>query len=103
MSNQKNTELELKEDPRYKQCNREALWGLALGVANLVWWFAWGYGLGNKPPEEYTYILGFPSWFFMSCIAGAILFSLLAIAVVTFFFKDMPLEADEKYREQKEN
>ena len=38
------------EDPRYKQCNREALMGLGLGIANFIWWFVWGYGLGSRPP-----------------------------------------------------
>lgn len=80
------------EDPRYKQCNKEALMGIGLGIANLVWWFVWGYGLGSKPPEEYTYVMGLPMWFFMSCVVGAILFSVLAIIMVTKFFKDMPLD-----------
>ncbi len=79
------------EDPRYKQCNKEALLGLGLGILNLIWWFVWGYGLGSKPPEEYTYVLGFPLWFFMSCVLGAILFTILAIVIVTKYFKDMPL------------
>jgi uncharacterized membrane protein YhdT len=79
------------EDPRFKQCNREALMGLGLGILNLVWWFGWGYGLGSKSPETYTYVLGFPLWFFMSSIVGAILFTLLAVVMVKKFFVDMPL------------
>lgn len=79
------------EDPRYKQCNKEALMGLGLGVLNMIWWFVWGYGLGSGPPSEYTYILGFPAWFFMSCIVGAVLFTALAIIMVKKFFKDVPL------------
>ena len=79
------------EDPRYRQCNREAVLGLGLGLLNLIWWFAWGYGLGLRSPEEYTYILGFPAWFFMSCIAGAVLFSVLAVVMVSKFYKEMPL------------
>ena len=80
------------EDPRYKQCNKEALMGLGLGIMNLIWWFVFGYGLGSKPPEEYTYILGLPTWFFMSCVVGGILFTVLAIIMVNKFFKDMSLE-----------
>lgn len=79
------------EDPRYKQCNKEALLGLGLGILNLVWWFVWGYGLGSKPPEEYTYVLGLPLWFFMSCVVGAVLFTVLAVIMVIKYFKDMPL------------
>ncbi|MDW7650654.1 MAG: YhdT family protein [Bacillota bacterium] len=79
------------EDPRYRQCNREALLGLGLGLANFIWWFVWGYGLGSGPPEEYIYVMGFPLWFFMSCIVGAVLFSVLAIVMVRKYFVDMPL------------
>lgn len=104
MSSKYNKE-EFIEDPRYKQCNKEALIGLALGILNLIWWFGWGYGLGSKPVSEYTYILGFPSWFFMSCIVGSILFSVLTVIMVNKLFKNMSLEAltdeeIEKYREE---
>ena len=91
MRKEKLAEDDFVEDPRYKQCNKEALLGLGLGLLNLVWWFAWGYGLGLKPPEEYTCVLGFPLWFFISCIAGALLFTVLAVIMVKKFFHDMPL------------
>lgn len=92
------------EDPRYKQCNKEALLGLGLGMINLIWWFAWGYGLGSAPPEKYTYFLGFPLWFFMSCIVGAALFTALAVIMVKFFYKNMPLDklTEEEAREIEE-
>ena len=80
------------EDPRFKQCNKEALMGVGLGILNLIWWFVFGYGMGSKSPEEYTYILGLPTWFFMSCVVGGILFTVLAIVMVTRYFKDMSLE-----------
>lgn len=80
------------EDPRYKQCNKEALYGVGIGILNLIWWYAFGYGLGDKPVEEYTYILGFPSWSFISCIVGAIVFTMLTFFVVDKKFKNIPLE-----------
>lgn len=103
----KNDKYEIIEDPRYKQCNKEALMGLCLGILNLIWWFAWGYGLGNKPVSEYTYTFGLPTWFFMSCIVGSILFSILTIVMINKFFKHMSLEAlseeeIEKYRKEYE-
>lgn len=79
------------EDPRYKQCNREALYGILLGLLNLIWWYALGYGLGDRPVEEYTYILGFPSWFFYSCVLGSIVFIALTFIMVDKGFKHMPL------------
>ena len=47
---------EFEEDPRYKQCNKEAIMGLVLGIVNLIWWFGFGYGLGSKPLSEYIYV-----------------------------------------------
>ena len=95
----------IEEDPRYKQCNREALMGLGLGILNLIWWFGWGYGLGSVPLYEYNYILGFPAWFFMSCVVGAIIFSILTILMINYLFKDMSLdgltsEEVEKYKKE---
>lgn len=83
---------EFIEDPRYKQCNREAIYGVVLGLLNLAWWYIFGYGLGSQPVEEYTYILGFPAWFFMSSLVGAIIFTILTFVMVNRLFKDMPLD-----------
>lgn len=80
------------EDPRYKQCNKEAIYAIILGLLNVIWWFAWGYGPGSKPVEEYTYIMGMPTWFFMSCVVGAILFTILTFIMVDKLFKNMSLE-----------
>jgi len=91
MENEKKVTEGFIEDPRYKQCNKEAMMGMGLGILNLIWWFVFGYGLGSKPPEEYTYIMGLPTWFFMSCVVGGVLFTVLAVIMVTKFFKDMPL------------
>lgn len=96
---------EFTEDPRFKQCNKEAFMGLSLGILNLIWWFGWGYGLGSKPISEYAYIMGLPTWFFMSCIVGGILFSVLTVIMINKFFKDMPLEGlteeeVEKYKKE---
>ncbi|SHE88655.1 Uncharacterized membrane protein YhdT [Tissierella praeacuta DSM 18095] len=97
-------EEKFMEDPRYKQCNKEAMYGIILGIANLIWWYLFGYGMGGKPVEEYTYILGFPTWFFMSCIVGAVIFTVLTFIMVNKGFKNMPLhkftqeEAEEYIR-----
>ena len=84
-------DVDFVEDPRYRQCNKEALMGLGLGLLNLLWWFAWGYGAGSQSVQNYSYILGFPLWFFMSCIVGAVLFTVLAAVMVKKYFQDMPL------------
>lgn len=83
---------EYVEDPRFQQCNREAMYGVILGIANLVWWYVFGYGLGDKPVEEYTYMFGFPAWFFLSCIVGAVVFIIATFIVVNKGLKDMSLD-----------
>lgn len=80
------------EDPRYKQCNKEALYGVILGIANLIWWYGFGYGLGDRPVSEYTYIMGFPAWFFISCILGSVVFIILTFIMVDKKMEIMPLE-----------
>lgn len=81
-----------KDDYRFKIANREALIGVGLAVFNFIWWFAFAYGLGSKDPSEYTYVLGFPAWFFYSCIVGAVLMAVLVTIVVKKFFVEVPFE-----------
>lgn len=100
-------EHDFVEDPRYKQCNKEAIYGIILGLANLAWWYIFGYGLGSRPVEEYKYILGFPDWFFWSSIVGSLVFVTLTFVMVDKLFKDMPLdkmteEEAKEYIEQNE-
>ncbi|MGE5483990.1 MAG: YhdT family protein [Ignavibacteriales bacterium] len=85
---------ESREDPRYRQAGREALMGLLLFAANFVWWFGFAYGLGNRPVSEYTYVFGFPAWFFYSAIMGYAVFSALAWLMVKYLFKDVPLDGE---------
>jgi len=82
----------LKVDPRYAQATRESLIGLGLFVLNFLWWFVFAYALGSGSPDKYTYVFGFPSWFFWSCIMGFIVFSAASIWVVLKYFKDIPLD-----------
>lgn len=85
-----------KQDPRFRIANREALIGCALAVFNILWWYGFAYGMGSKPPEEYTYILGFPAWFFYSCIVGFIVMAVLIIIVVKFVLKEVSFDDDDE-------
>lgn len=80
------------EDPRYRECEKEAWYGVILGIVNLVIWAAAGYGLGSGPVENYSYILGFPAWFFVSCIANSILAIVATIYIVKRKMHVMPLD-----------
>ena len=68
---------------------------VALYLLFFAWWYVTAYGFGDDP-AEYEYIMGFPEWFFYSCIAGYVGISLILWGAVRLFFKDLPLDdADE--------
>lgn len=75
-----------------KELSKEASIGLGLFLGYFLWWYVLGYGLGDADPSLYGYVLGFPSWFFWSCVAGFVVFSLVAWLAVRFLFEDVPLE-----------
>ncbi|MUV38328.1 hypothetical protein JNUCC1_02166 [Lentibacillus sp. JNUCC-1] len=82
-------------DQRFEIANKEALIGVGLVLFNFIWWYGFAYGLGDASPEEYSYILGLPEWFFYSCVIGFVVMVLLVTIVVKGFFTDMPLEDEE--------
>jgi len=83
-----------KQDPRFRQANREALLALGAYALYFAWWYLCAYGLGSGDPEEYVYVLGMPEWFFYSCVVGCPLITLLLWALVRFKFRHMPLDAE---------
>ena len=98
----RNREDYFEEDPRYRQCNREALISVAVflvsfviigGVSLLL-----GYG---KPGDEIRLVAGFPAWFFYGVVVGGIVIALLPIPVVLLFFKEMSIEAVDEGGEER--
>lgn len=87
------------DDPRFRIAHREASIGLGLAIINFIIWYGFAYGLGSKNPSEYTYVFGFPAWFFYSCIVGFIVMVILLSLVVRFIFQDISLDEEEKSEE----
>lgn len=56
---------EMGPDRRFPQADREAWITLALYGLYFVWWYVCAYGLGGGDPEGYSYVFGFPAWFFL--------------------------------------
>lgn len=81
-------------DHRIIQANKETLISPIVYILYFSWWYFSGYGIGDKDPETYSYIFGFPSWFFYSCILGYPLTTVLLWLVVRLFFKEIPLDAE---------
>ena len=87
--------MNAQQDRRFRQANREALLALAAYGLYFVWWYVFGYGMGGGNPEEYSYVYGFPAWFFYSCILGYPLITILLWILVRTSFKEMPLDAED--------
>lgn len=85
---------------RYRQANKEALLALAAYGLYFVWWYVFAYGMGEGDPEQYTYVMGMPAWFFYSCIVGYPVITIVLWAVVRFKFKEMPLDDVEVGQEE---
>lgn len=80
----------------FKIAHREALIGVVLVIINFAIWYGFAYGLGAGDPLHYTYVFGFPAWFFYSCIAGTIFMIVLLALVMKLFFKDIPFDEEEE-------
>ena len=83
------------KDQRFKIAHKEALIGIGLVIINFAIWYGFAYGLGSGDPTEYTYVLGFPAWFFYSCIVGTVFMIGLVCLVMKLFFIEVPFEDDE--------
>ncbi len=87
--------MKMSEKEKNKQLNKEALLTIGLYVIFFIWWYAFGYGLSGGDPSNYTYILGLPSWFFVSCVLGWLLVSFAVVVMVKKFFVEIDLDSDE--------
>ena len=86
----------LTEKERSRQIRKEAAVSMILYVAFFLWWYFTGYGLGSGDPKKYTYIMGLPMWFFLSCIVGYVGFCIASVIIVKKVFKNFSLEESEE-------
>ncbi|MCG8539181.1 MAG: YhdT family protein [Clostridia bacterium] len=83
------------DSEKNKQMNKEALISLGLYLFFFIWWYGFAYGLGLQDIEDYSYIMGMPSWFFFSCIMGYLVISFGTWFVVRKFFVEIPLDEEK--------
>lgn len=76
----------------FRQADREALVTLGLYLFFFLWWTFFAFGLGSGDPEDYSYVLGMPAWFFFSCILGYPVITLLLWYAVRRWFANVPLD-----------
>lgn len=82
----------LTEKERNRQIRKEAMVSFGLYFAFFCWWYITGYGLGSGDPKKYSYIMGLPLWFFLSCIVGYVGFCIATVVIVRKVFKNFSLE-----------
>ena len=75
----------MKNSAILKNVKKETLIVIGLYLLFFAWWYLTAYGFGDDP-SEYGYILGFPEWFFYSCIVGYLWIC------VRFFFTEIDLK-----------
>lgn len=90
-------DTDFEEDPRYRVTNREALLAVVYWIAFtlIIAAIAWLLG-GGKSAGELNFLLGFPQWFFWSCLVAAIVLSFVPPIIVRLFYTEVPLEASAK-------
>lgn len=81
----------MKNSAILKNVKKETLIVIGLYLLFFAWWYLTAYGFGDDP-SEYGYILGFPEWFFYSCIVGYVGISVLLWICVRFFFTEIDLK-----------
>ena len=89
-------EYGIKEDPRFKQSRKESLRIMCLVIFEFIWVYSFGY-LGIKVnPNDYSYILGFPMWFFWAFLGAGVIFPIIAI-ILSIKIKDCSLTEESEY------
>ncbi|MDO5715615.1 MAG: YhdT family protein [Tissierellia bacterium] len=86
---------EVNNSSRKKQLHKEMMISLLFYAAYFLWWYITGYGMADKDPQDYQYILGLPRWFFFSSILGYLWFSLGTVFLTKWVFKEVSLEEEE--------
>lgn len=87
----------IKEDKRFKQCNKELLSTIVFFIFNIVLVFGLTFPLGyNVEAKDIKIIAGFPQWYFFGVIISVIILCISAYVLVKFFFKDMSLDGYEE-------
>ena len=83
----------MKNSTLVKVAKKETFIVIGLYLLFFAWWYVTAYGFGDDP-TKYNYILGFPEWFFYSCIVGYVGISTLLWICVKFFFAEIDFDEE---------
>jgi len=88
-------EYGIKEDSRFKQARKEIRRIIYLIVFEFIWVYTFGYIGTRTDPGNYSYVLGFPMWFFWAFAGAGVIFPIIAI-ILALKTKDCSLTDDIK-------
>lgn len=94
-------EYGIEPDPRFKIAGKESVIIVVYWVLYAAWTYLFAYLGTLTPPEEYSFILGFPSWYFWACLGAGFVFPIIGIFIATRI-DDCPLSPWTDPRVQKE-
>lgn len=86
-------EYGIEEDPRYKQCFKEAMSALILYAVHMVWVLGSVYLLWYVGDSDGR-VFGLPSYLFWGVLVGSIALIIAIWLMIKFIYKDMPLDAE---------
>ncbi len=80
-------------DPRFKVCLKELFISFGVFVVFAAVMLFVVFVVGGGDPQQYTYILGMPAWYFWVFVVCAVTAVVVSIILVKFF-RHMSLEAE---------
>jgi len=84
----------VKEDKRFKQCNKEVVYTIVFFIFNILLVFGLTFPFGyNVEASEIKLVAGFPKWYFYGVVISTGLLCISTYLMVKFLFKDMSLDA----------
>lgn len=89
---------DIEMDPRFIICEKEMKLVLSIQILFTIICVVVAYILGKGNPSNYSYIMGFPAWWF-GVIAISVIFTAIVIYIVKFKLVNMSLTdevSDEK-------
>ena len=82
---------EIEMDHRFVRCEKEMKIVIGIQLLFTIVTIGVAYYFGSGDPNEYTYILGLPAWWFL-VILTTLVFMGIAVYITKFVLKDMSLD-----------
>lgn len=88
-------EYGIQEDKRFVQARKEVVRIIYLIIFEFIWVFSFAYFGTKTDPNNYSFILGMPAWFFGALAGAGFIFPIIAM-ILSVKTKDCSLEENDK-------